>query len=189
MTGSFTWSHALADSSGDSDNPDSGLGYQNRSFYYGPTTFDRRHIFSLSYTYRIPLLRRAKGWRSAFGNWEISGITRAQSGQAYTPVGSSTGITRRADYVGGEVELPSDERGPNKWFNTAAFQTAPTTAIGTAGTGVIMGPGLFLMDLSLRKAFTIGEKRKYRFQFRADAFNVLNHANFRSLQVTTTGSG
>jgi hypothetical protein len=134
------------------------------------------------------LLRGKRGFAGAFGGWEVSGIWRAQSGQAYTPVGNSTGITRRADYVGGEVELPTEERGPNRWFNTAAFQTAPTTAIGTSGTGVIRGPGLFLSDLSLRKAFTLGEKRKYRFQFRADAFNILNHVNFRSLQVTTSNN-
>jgi hypothetical protein len=188
VTGSYTWSHALADSSGDSDNPDSGLGYQNRHFYYGPTSFDRRHIFSVSYTYRIPLLRRRRGFLGAFGNWEVSGITRAQSGQAYTPTGNITTVTRRADYIGGEVELPSDQRGPNRWFNTAAFRTASATAIGTSGTGFIVGPGLYLWDLSLRKSFTVGEKGKYRFQFRADAFNVMNHVNFRSLQTTTTNT-
>jgi hypothetical protein len=185
---SYTWSHALADSSGDSDNPDSGLGYQNRHFYYGPPSFDRRQIFSVNYTYRIPFLRRKRGFLGAFGNWEISGITRAQSGQAYTPTGSSTSITRRSDYIGGVVELPSAERGPNRWFNTAAFQNAPTTAIGTAGTGIIVGPGLYLYDLSLRKSFTMGERGKYRFQFRADAFNLMNHPNFRGLQVTTSNT-
>ena len=186
LTVSYTWSHALADASGDGDNPDSGVGYQNRHFFYGPTTFDRRHIFNVTYTYRLPWLRGKHGFAGAFGGWEISGITRAQSGQHYTPVGSATSITRRADYIGGDVTLPTDQRGANHWFNTAAFQTASSTALGNAGSGIIVGPGLYLWDASARKEFKLGETR--RLQFRADAFNFMNHVNFRSLQVTTSSS-
>jgi len=188
ITGSYTWSHALADASADGDNPDSGLGYQDRHFFYGPTTFDRRHILNVTYTYRLPFLQHRHGFVGAFGGWEVSGITRAQSGQHYTPTGSSTGITRRADYLGGDVTLSTDVRGPNHWFNTAAFATAPTGAIGTAGSGIIVGPGLYLWDVSARKQFQIGEKHPVRLQFRADAFNAMNHVNFRSLQTTTSNS-
>ena len=187
MTTSYTWSHALADTSGDGDNPDSGLGYGNRHFYYGPTTYDRRQIFVQTYTYRIPLFRRsAPLLRSTLGGWEVSGITRAQSGQAYTAVGSSTGVTRRADYVGGDVALSTDERNANHWFNTAAFKTPGSTVLGTAGAGTIQGPGLYLWDVSLRKEFKVRERGKL--QFRADSFNVMNHVNFRSLQVTTSSA-
>jgi hypothetical protein len=184
MTASYTWSHSLADASGDGDNPDSGLGYQNRHFFYGPTTFDRRHIFNVTYTYRLPLLRNHRGVMGAFGGWEISGITRAQSGQHFTATGNVTTITRRADYIGGDVTLPTDQRNANHWFNTAAFQTAQVGALGTAGVGTIVGPGLYLWDLSMRKQFRITEGM--RLQFRADAFNLMNHVNFRSLQLTTS---
>ena len=118
----------------------------------------------------------------------MSGITRAQSGQRYTAVGSATGLTRRADYIGGDVALPTDERGADHWFNTAAFKTAPTTALGNAGVGMILGPGLYIWDTSIRKEFAWGESKYRRIQFRADAFNVMNHVNFRSLQVTTSSS-
>jgi len=33
-----------------------------------------------------------------------------------------------------------------------------------------------------------GESKMRRVQFRAQAFNIMNHANFRSLQITTTNS-
>jgi hypothetical protein len=188
VTGSYTWSHSLADASADGDNPDSGLGYTNRHFFYGPTTFDRRHIFNVTYTYRLPFLRGRRGFLGALGGWEVSGITRAQSGQHYTPTGSSTGVTRRADYVGGEVTLSTDQRGADHWFNTAAFKTASGTALGTAGVGTIVGPGLYLWDFSARKDFRLGERGGRRLQFRADAFNVMNHVNFRSLQTTTSSS-
>jgi len=56
--------------------------------------------------------------------------------------------------------------------------------LGNAGSGTILGPGLYLWDVSLRKEFRIRERG--RLQFRADSFNVMNHVNFRSLQVTTS---
>jgi hypothetical protein len=185
-TVSYTWSHALADASGDSDNPDSGIESTNRHFFYGPTTYDRRHIFVATYTYRLPQLRHMNRFlRAPIGGWELSGITRAQSGPYSTPVGSATGVTRRANYVGGTVELPSDQRTPNRWFNTAAFATAGNFELGNAGLGTIQAPGLYVWDVSLRKEFRFGDTRR-RLQFRADGFNVMNHVNFRSLQVTTS---
>jgi hypothetical protein len=182
-TVSYTWSHALADASGDGDNPDSGLGYQNRHYFYGSTTFDRRHILVVTYTYRIPVFRKRHGLLGgALGRWELSGITRAQSGSPVTPVGSSTGVTRRADYIGGDIAISGPD--PNHWFNTAAFKTAPTTALGTGSVGMIKGPGLYLWDLSVRKEFRVNER--WRLRLEGNSFNLLNHPNFRSLNVTTS---
>ncbi|HJZ96740.1 MAG TPA: hypothetical protein VKE70_09530, partial [Candidatus Solibacter sp.] len=157
-----------------------------RHFYYGPTSYDRRYIFVQTYTYRIPLFRHSqyKLLKNSLGGWELSGITRAQSGGYNTVVGNVTGVTRRADYIGGDVTLPSDERTPNHWFNTAAFAGEPVNRLGNAGSNTIQGPGLYLWDVSLRKDVRIHER--YKLQFRADSFNVMNHVNFRSLQVTVT---
>ena len=49
-----------------------------------------------------------------------------------------------------------------------------------------MAPGLYLWDVSVRKEFKVSERG--RLQFRADSFNIMNHVNFRSLQVTTSSS-
>jgi hypothetical protein len=187
MTAAYTWSHALADGSGDGDNSDGGLSATlSRHYFYGPTSYDRRHILVVTYSYRMPLFRHSsmRIARGALGGWEFSGITRAQSGQWFTAVGSATGITRRADYIGGVVALPSDQRNKDHWFNTAAFATESASALGTAGSGTILGPGLYLWDVSLRKEFHF--KERGRIQFRADSFNVMNHVNFRSLQTTTS---
>jgi hypothetical protein len=187
MTTAFTWSKALAEASGDTDNPDGGLGATlPRRFYYGPTSYDRRYIFVQTYTYRIPLFRHSpyKVLKGALGGWELSGITRAQSGGYNTIVGNVTGVTRRADYVGGDVTLPTDQRNANHWFNTSAFATEPVSRLGNAGSATVEGPGLYIWDVSVRKQFSIHER--YKLQFRADSFNIMNHVNFRSLQVTTT---
>ncbi len=175
MTVSYTWSHALADTSGNGDNPEE---FANRSYSYGPASFDRRQIFVATYTYRLPFFKSLKS-SSLVGNlvkgWEISGITRFQSGQFYTPQANSTIGGRRADYLGGDIALPDDERNQSRWFNTAAFGPAPEDRRGNARVGSVLGPGRNLSDLSLRKQFAVTEKA--RLQFRGDMFNVFNHVN------------
>ncbi|MDQ3010885.1 MAG: carboxypeptidase-like regulatory domain-containing protein [Acidobacteriota bacterium] len=175
MTVSYTWSHALADTSGNGDNPEE---FANRSYSYGPASFDRRHIFVTTYTYRLPFFRSLKS-SSLAGNlvkgWEVSGITRFQSGQYYTPQANSTIGGRRADYLGGDITLPDDERSQARWFNTAAFGPAPEDRRGNARVGSIVGPGRNLWDLSLRKQFALTEA--IRLQFRGDMFNAFNHVN------------
>jgi hypothetical protein len=188
VTLSYTFSKALAESSGDTDNSDGGLGATlNRHYFYGPTSFDRRHIFVATYTYRFPFFRNRHGFVGGFGGWEISGITRAQTGPYLTATSNTTGVTRRSDYVGGPVELPSDQRGPDLWFNTAAFVQPGVSALGNAGVGTIQAPGLYLWDVSVRKQFVLHEG--WKLQFRADSFNLLNHVNFRSPTTTTTSGG
>ena len=162
--------------------------WANRHFNYGPTNFDRRHIFVATYTYRLPLLSHERGFvRGPLGGWELSGVTRVQTGQYLTPVGSSSiPGTRRAEYLGGPVDLPSDQRGVNKWFNTLAFANAPGAALGNAGVGIIEGPGWQVWDISLRKVFKINERFALRFQ--ADSFGLFNHPNFNNPAVTRSNS-
>ena len=47
---------------------------------------------------------------------------------------------------------------------------------GNVSRGSLIGPGLFNVDTSLFKKFTIRET--VNLQFRAEVFNVFNHANF-----------
>lgn len=175
MTVSYTFSKALSDSSGNGDNPEE---FSSRSFNYGPTSFDRRQIFVATYTYRLPFFNKLKS-KSLAGNllkgWETSGITRFQTGQYYTPQANSTIGTRRADYLGGDITLPDNERGQSRWFNTAAFGSAPEDRRGNASPGSILGPGRHVWDLSLRKQFALTEA--VRLQFRGDMFNMFNHVN------------
>lgn len=175
LTVSYTFSKALADTSGNGDNPEE---FANRSYSYGPASFDRRQIFVATYTYRLPFFKSLKS-SSLAGNlvkgWEISGITRFQTGQYYTPQANTTIGGRRADYLGGDVALPDDERSQSRWFNTTAFGPAPEDRRGNAGVGSVLGPGRHLWDLSLRKQFTVHEQ--FKLQFRGDMFNAFNHVN------------
>jgi hypothetical protein len=73
---------------------------------------------------------------------------------------------RRADYIGGDIDLPSSERTVSRWFNTAAFTAPPNDRFGNSGFGILRGPGLTLFDFSLRKVFSLTEQIKLRFQRR-----------------------
>jgi hypothetical protein len=84
------------------------------------------------------------------------------------------------------VALPSDQRGPNHWFNTAAFANPPATALGNAGVGIIEGPGWANWDVSLRKVFLLREGWNLRFQ--ADVFNLANRPNFDAPNVSTNNT-
>jgi len=184
FTTSYTWSKALADTSGNGDNPEDPF---NRRFNYGPVSFDRRHIFVTTYTYRIPFFRKSRGLvYNALGGWEASGITRWQTGQLLTPTANTSTGTRRADYLGGEVNVHGSDRFV-QWFNLAAFGPAPDTRRGTAGVGVIEGPGRYFWDLSLRKRFSFTER--IRLEFRGDLFNAFNQVNLNNPTITTTSGG
>jgi hypothetical protein len=179
MTAGYTWSKALADSSGNGDNPEDAV--NNRHFNYGPTNFDRRHVFFTSYIYSLPFFRRMDGIGGAIlSGWEVSGITRFQTGELLTVTGEALigGGGRRADYVGGPVLLPNGERGPNGWINEAAFRPAPDDRLGNAGVGIVPGPGRQTWDFSFRKVFNATEN--VRIQLKADFFNAFNRANFRN---------
>ncbi len=174
FTASYTWSRALTDASGFDEAPED---YRNRRYNYGPASFDRRQVFVTTYTYSFPRVRQlGRIADAAFSLWEASGITRFQSGNQFTVTGNSSIGVRRADFLGGEIALPKDERSVTRWFNTSAFTVPQEGRLGTASLRNVPGPGLQLWDLSLRKRFALREG--WRLQFQADFFNLFNKANF-----------
>ena len=181
LTAAYTWSKVLTDTSGNGDGLDVGEDPFNRHYNYGPATFDRRHIFVTTYDYRIPFLRNMKGIGGAvLSGWEVSGITRFQTGPYLTPTASTAIGTRRADYVGGSVLLAN--KGPDGWINPAAFAPPPIGRRGTAGVGIVQAPSLQTWDFSMRKQFNLTERFNLRLQ--VDMFNAFNRANFRSPDVS-----
>lgn len=64
-----------------------------------------------------------------------------------------------------------------KWFNTAAFKTNAIGTFGDAGRNDLRRPGMINTNLSLFRRFRITERLQT--EFRVEAFNALNHPNFR----------
>lgn len=186
MTTSYTWSKVLTDASGLNDNPEDPF---NRRFNYGPATFDRRHVFALTYTYTLKMFSRTRGFAKALlDGYEISGITRLQSGPYLTATGTGNAAfgNRRADCLSSDPLFAEGERGPNSWVRRDAFAIAPDSRRGTCGVGTILGPGSHTWDFSLRRNFGLTESFKLRFQ--ADIFNAFNRANFRDLEVNLSNA-
>ncbi|MDZ4801378.1 MAG: carboxypeptidase-like regulatory domain-containing protein [Bryobacteraceae bacterium] len=184
FTSSYTWSKVLTDSSGNGDNPENPY---NRHYNYGPASFDRSHVISTTVSYVIPTPKyRNPFLKQTIMGWEYSGITRYQTGAPLTITANTSIGGRRADYLGGDVLAPIDERGPNNWLNKAAFGPAPNDELGNLGVGRLRGPGLFLLDSSLRKVFRMSKDGQRRLQFQAEFFNVLNHVNFRNPNTNFT---
>jgi len=71
---------------------------------------------------------------------------------------------------------------PNQWFNPNAFILPAAGTYGTLGRGVYSGPGLAEADISLFRNITVSERT--HLQFRAEAFNALNHVNFGTPNAT-----
>jgi hypothetical protein len=183
FTGSYTWSKALADASGQGDNSEN---YQNRHFNYGPTSFDRRHAFVATFTWEMPKLKQANAiLRTVAGSWQVSGVVRLQTGPFSSVTGSTSTTTRRADYLGGNIYAQSGQN-INNWLNKAAFATASNGAWGSSGINIVEAPGLQSYDLSLAKHFKLTERINLRFQ--ADFYNAPNVANFSGLNTTITSS-
>jgi hypothetical protein len=72
---------------------------------------------------------------------------------------------------------------PFNRLNAACF-TAPMPGSNGLESGLdwLYNPGLVNFDIALLRDVTV--KERYHFQFRADAFNVFNHANFTGLNTT-----
>src|SRR6202453_1398859 len=63
-----------------------------------------------------------------------------------------------------------------KSYNGAAFANPPPGAEGNLGRNVLRGFGAWQIDFALHRTFRLSESTSL--QFRAEAFNILNHPNF-----------
>ena len=203
----YTFSKALDYNSGGSSSsstnqPKSILDPFDLKLSKGIAAFNLRHQFNASFVYELPFGkgRRWGGGSSGLreklvGGWQWNGIVTAQSGFPLTPqVGSNTSGTGDTDNpdvpnwnpaFSGPVILGRPER----WFDPKAFGPGPPPngTFGNVARGSLTGPGLTTFDTSLFKKVSINER--WNVQFRAEAFNIFNHANFAEPNaVVFTGS-
>jgi hypothetical protein len=147
----------------------------------GLSDFHRAHQFSASFNYDLPFGRNlTRGFaRALVTDWRVNGIITALSGRPFTPRYNAPDVSdQRPDIIGNPLaNIPAGLR-----FNPAAFRDPEPTAddptfFGNAGRNIMIGPNFTSADLSLHRTFRITEGM--RLQFRAEAFNTLNHPNFQ----------
>ena len=153
---------------------------------WGPNGCDVRHRFVSSVLYHVPYRASTSSIaRAIFGDWQIAFIYQAQSGFPFTigvfgdtaNAGTLLNVNPiRADVVTGvDPNLPSGERNPDHWFDTAAFATPAAFAFGTATRNSMVGPALAKADLAFERRFDV---RASRLDFRVEIFNVFNRENY-----------
>ena len=159
----------------------------------GLAELHHKQRFTTAFVYDLPFGKgRAFGAGAGgmmgrlIGGWALDGILSLQSGYPMTivragdPGGVGTNSALRPDLTCAP-DLARGQQTVEKFFKTECF-VAPEALLagdvryGTAGRSTVIGPGLIGTDFSLRKTTAITEKSNL--EFRAEFFNLANHANF-----------
>jgi hypothetical protein len=189
---SYTFSKTMTTAS--SDTSSVRIDQYTREADYGPASFDVKHNFLFNYVYLIPGIKEGNYLvKSATNGWQFSGITQLRTGTPYTPgfsisgagsvneTGSNTEGARIGVVKGCNPNTGSSD--PFNRLNAACFFAPPFGSTGLdSGLDWLYSPGLINFDMSLTKNVAI--KERVKLQFRIDAFNVFNHANFTGLNTT-----
>lgn len=187
IVGNYTFSHAKSH-----DSPDF---LYDPSIEYGRPSWQRNHVIVVSTTYDLPF-GRGRQFLSAIstplnyviGGWALANVTTWMSGAGsdayYQDCSSDTDSGVCFPNVVGPVKYYHNQ---NDWFQLTSvplsangqtsgpWQRPVFGTFGDAGRDSIIGPRWFDSDLSAFKDFPI--KEQVTLQFRAEAYNVFNHAN------------
>ncbi len=107
--------------------------------------------------------------------WQIACILQSQSGNPGNIVTNSSTINGVANTVRPDVAGPVEILGGvERWFDVSAF--TQVARFGNLGRNVIIGPRFNNVDFSVLKNIELNEEM--RLQFRAEVFDIFNHANF-----------
>ncbi len=155
----------------------------------GEARFSHPHRFIAAATWDVPYGDSLTGIaRGALYGWRVSGVYTAESGDALTVFNAQSSARDFEPDMPNVIGDPND--GPRttlEYFNTSAFGDPGQDVKGNARPGILRGPGINNLDLSLGKTFGI---QSTKLLFRADLYNALNHAQWRYLDTDfNTGEG
>lgn len=150
---------------------------------------DIRHRLVGGAVYDLPLGHN-KAWspqsrwvNTLVDDWSTGVIGELHSGTPLSPIELTNNTAsfsdgQRPNLVGNPGLSSSRPRSArlSEWFNTSAFQVPTEYTFGNAPRTFGEGPGLISLDASLLKSFQV--EHQVAVQFRTEALNVLNHANF-----------
>jgi hypothetical protein len=141
--------------------------------------YDTPQRLVITTLYELPFFKKGNPLaHAALGGWQVNGIMTVQSGLPIpiTMPANLFGAVRPSVVAGVSDQAPTQSLA--QWFNTAAFTAPAPYTYGNVGRTLpnVSGDGLFNLDFSLFKNFTVREK--FRFQFRAEAFNLTNTPTF-----------
>ena len=153
---------------------------------------DLKHNLSASVIYNLPY---GKGRRfgnggnavteAVLGNWEVDVIEKITSGFPVFIFNSSdasgVGFNQGGNNYNRPDQVCDPNSGPNnliEWFNTSCFAQAAPGKLGDANRTPLYGPDFVNTDFSAIKHFLLPYREGLRLDFRAEFFNLFNHAQF-----------
>ena len=153
-----------------------------------PSSFDLRQNFVVSYRYDLPLDKLFGHSNRATKGWALSGITRFSSGLPVTLINPNdtaligsfnngvNGVGFSDLDVAGPIQLNSNPRNGQPYFNPAVFSIPALGSPGTASRRLFHGSGMENWDIALLKETNFTESKVL--EFRWETFNTFNHAQF-----------
>jgi hypothetical protein len=185
----YTWAHSLDNASNDVVAGPSNT-VISAANDYASSDFDVRQSLSAAIAYDIPAASRSGVLALLTKHWSLDTVIVARTGfpfnmQTFSPSPTLGDSFTRPDLVPGQPiwlygsACAAQQGAPcpgGKALNQVAFSIPSTIRQGTEGRNDIVGFGLTQVDLSIARKFPITER--LNLQFRADAFNLLNHPNF-----------
>jgi outer membrane receptor protein involved in Fe transport len=173
---SYTWSKCMDNASG-TYGLEGGIPWSNPldgTFDRGRCLFDRPHVFRLSGLYALPFNQNR-----LVSGWQLSGGLAVQSGSPWNVI---IGFDQSGNTIANQrpnLIMPADQiitGSVNQWANPAGFSLPAPGTFGSLQRDFLAGPGTVNLDWSVSKETQI--KEQVRLQFRAEFFNLFNHANF-----------
>ncbi|HEX3875855.1 MAG TPA: TonB-dependent receptor [Bryobacteraceae bacterium] len=198
ISANYQYSHGISDGANGDGESDSLQNANCRTCERGNADFDVRHNFTSSVIWDIPA-GRGKHWltnsspilNGILGGWQLSGIGTARTGlplnvtlsRSASALPDGINSAQRPNIVPGQSLYPVDQS-PTLWLNPYAFSIPANGAWGNAGRNILRGPGIWQVDTSLEKRFSVTERSAI--SFRADFFNIFNRAQLGNPSVKWT---
>jgi hypothetical protein len=191
---SYTWARTFDSGMADGDGTTPGAQYWplpgSQKPDWGLSQLNLDDQFTASVLYELPFGkgRRFGGdWNGAedavLGGWQFNLIEKATSGFPLFVVDSFNGSGVNFQWNGTPLNRPNQICNPHlshptlsEWFNTSCFAPALAGELGDASRAPVSGPRFVNTDFSAFKNFRVSEG--YTIQFRAEMFNLFNHAQF-----------
>jgi hypothetical protein len=198
----YTWSKSLDNMSGFTN----GWDYMNpfdHNRSRGLSAFNMTHNFVASYSYNLPFDRiapREAVAHALVAGWQVSGITRVTTGFPVSIVEGDDHALCACDGIdepnwnGQRVKILNPREAysvggisaKGLYFDTSVFSPEAVGQLGNARRFFFSGPGLNNTDIALEKNTKLTERTTL--QFRAEFFNVANHAQFMNPGGDIAGS-
>jgi hypothetical protein len=194
---SYTWSHCIDIGSAFTGGEGGNNGFNQNPLNMnegdkGRCSFDIAQALRVNGLYALPF----KG-NAFISGWQLSGIESVSTGPPISPtmgfdnMGDVSGATPRPNVVPGCTDLILGTVA--HWFNPACYSQPTPGTPGNSGRTNVTGPGLVNTDFSIIKDTRISKiSEAFDVQFRAEFFNIFNHANFSlptATVFTQTSSG